>query len=148
MRSKSTVPNNAQQREALYITKFGKFLRKSSLDEVPQIFNIIKGEMSIIGSRPALWTQYDLIRERDKYGVNAFRPGLTGWAQINGRDELPIPVKVEYDRYYMEHQSLRLDLKIFIKSITNILRAKGVVEGSQAEEPAEGQSVDKAVQTA
>lgn len=112
-----------------YITKVGKFLRKSSLDELPQIINILKGEMSIIGPRPALWNQYDLIEERDKYGANDVMPGLTGWAQINGRDELEIDVKAKLDGEYVERMSFAFDVKCFIGTITSVLKHDGVVEG-------------------
>lgn len=112
-----------------YITKVGKFLRKTSLDELPQIFNIIKGEMAIIGPRPALWNQYDLIAARDKYNANDVRPGLTGWAQINGRDELPITVKSELDGEYIQKMNLAFDLKCFVGTITSVLKSDGVIEG-------------------
>lgn len=116
-----------------YITRTGHFLRKTSLDELPQIFNILKGEMSIIGPRPALWNQYDLIAERDKYGANDVMPGLTGWAQINGRDELEIPVKAKLDGYYVEHMGFRFDCICFLKTITSVLKSDGVVEGGTGE---------------
>ena len=112
-----------------YITKVGKFLRKTSLDELPQIFNIIKGEMAIIGPRPALWNQYDLIAERDKYNANDVRPGLTGWAQINGRDELPITVKSELDGQYIQKMNFAFDVKCFVGTITSVLKSDGVIEG-------------------
>ncbi|WP_319470051.1 sugar transferase [uncultured Trichococcus sp.] len=112
-----------------YITKVGKFLRKTSLDELPQIFNIIKGEMAIIGPRPALWNQYDLIAERDKYNANDVRPGLTGWAQINGRDELPIDVKSELDGEYIKKMNFVFDVKCFVGTITSVLKSDGVIEG-------------------
>ncbi|WP_275658094.1 sugar transferase [Trichococcus alkaliphilus] len=112
-----------------YITKIGKFLRKTSLDELPQIFNIIKGEMAIIGPRPALWNQYDLIAERDKYNANDVRPGLTGWAQINGRDELPITVKSELDGEYIQKMNFTFDAKCFVGTITSVLKSEGVLEG-------------------
>nr|WP_321302575.1 sugar transferase [uncultured Trichococcus sp.] len=112
-----------------YITKVGKFLRKTSLDELPQIFNIIKGEMAIIGPRPALWNQYDLIAERDKYNANDVRPGLTGWAQINGRDELPITVKSELDGEYIQKMNFAFDIKCFVGTITSVLKSDGVIEG-------------------
>ena len=112
-----------------YITKVGKFLRKTSLDELPQIFNIIKGEMAIIGPRPALWNQYDLIAERDKYSANDVRPGLTGWAQINGRDELPITVKSELDGEYIQKMNFAFDVKCFVGTITSVLKSDGVIEG-------------------
>ena len=117
--------NNPDQ----YITKVGRFLRKTSLDELPQIINILKGDMSIIGPRPALWNQYDLIAERDKYGANDVLPGLTGWAQINGRDELEIPVKAKLDGYYVKHMGLAMDVKCFFGTFTAVLSSKGVVEG-------------------
>lgn len=116
-----------------YITRTGRFLRKTSLDELPQIFNILKGEMSIIGPRPALWNQDDLIAERDKYGANDVTPGLTGWAQVNGRDELEITVKAKLDGYYVEHMSFRFDCICFLKTITSVLRSDGVVEGGTGE---------------
>ena len=112
-----------------WITKVGKFLRKTSLDELPQIFNILIGEMAIVGPRPALWNQYDLIAERDKYGANDIMPGLTGWAQINGRDELPIDVKAKLDGEYVEKMSFSFDIEIFFKTIFSVLRSEGVVEG-------------------
>lgn len=116
-----------------YITKAGKFLRKTSLDELPQIINILKGEMSIIGPRPALWNQEDLIKERDKYKANDVRPGLTGWAQINGRDELEIEDKAKLDGDYVKHMSFLFDLKCFFGTITSVLRSDGVVEGGTGE---------------
>ena len=113
------------------ITKIGRFLRKSSLDELPQIWNILVGEMSIIGPRPALWNQFDLIAERDKYGANDVRPGLTGLAQVMGRDELPIDVKAKYDGDYAQNITFANDVKIFFGTITSVLGAKGVKEGKQ-----------------
>lgn len=112
-----------------YITKTGRFLRKTSLDELPQIINILKGEMSIIGPRPALWNQYDLIAERDKYGANDVIPGLTGWAQINGRDELEIKVKAKLDGEYVKRLSFLFDVKCLFGTITSVLRHDGIVEG-------------------
>ncbi|PRO65833.1 sugar transferase [Alkalicoccus urumqiensis] len=112
-----------------YITKMGKFLRKTSLDELPQILNILSGKMSIIGPRPALWNQYDLIAERDKYGANDIPPGLTGWAQINGRDELPIEVKAELDGEYVKKLGLFMDLKCFFGTFISVLKRDGVIEG-------------------
>ena len=112
-----------------YITKIGCIIRKSSLDELPQIINILIGEMSIIGPRPALWNQYDLIEERDKYGANGIRPGLTGWAQINGRDELPIEVKAKYDGEYAQRMSFLFDLKCFFGTLLVVINRYGVVEG-------------------
>lgn len=112
-----------------YITRMGKFLRKTSLDELPQIWNIFTGDMSIIGPRPALWNQYDLITERDKYGANDVPPGLTGWAQINGRDELPIDVKAKLDGEYVKRMGLAFDLKCFIGTFISVAKSDGVVEG-------------------
>lgn len=112
-----------------YITRVGRFLRKTSLDELPQLFNIIAGQMAIVGPRPALWNQYDLIEERDKYGANDIRPGLTGLAQINGRDELPIPEKARLDGEYAGNISLKTDIKCILGTVTAVLRHKGVVEG-------------------
>ncbi len=124
-----------------YITGVGRFLRKTSLDELPQIFNIFVGQMSVIGPRPALWNQADLIAERDKYGANAVRPGLTGWAQINGRDELPIAVKAQLDGEYCQNISLRFDLKCFFGTIRSVLRHDGVVEGAAVSSKAENEEV-------
>ena len=112
-----------------YITRVGAFLRRSSLDELPQFFNVLKGDMSIVGPRPALYNQDDLIAAREKAGVDAVRPGITGLAQINGRDELPIPVKVRYDREYVENLSLKMDARCFFGTIWSVLRAEGVREG-------------------
>lgn len=115
-----------------YITRIGKFLRKTSLDELPQIWNIFVGDMSVIGPRPALWNQHDLIEERDKYGANDILPGLTGWAQINGRDELPIDIKARLDGEYAQSICLKMDLKCFFGTITSVLKRDGVVEGGTA----------------
>ena len=123
-----------------YITSIGKVLRKTSLDELPQIINILKGDMSIIGPRPALWNQYDLIEERDKYGANDILPGLTGWAQINGRDELEIDVKAKLDGEYVEKMSFLFDCKCFFETITSVLKHEGVVEGGTGELKKEAQS--------
>ena len=117
------------QDPARYITRVGAFLRRSSLDELPQFFNVLKGDMSIVGPRPALYNQDDLIAAREKAGVDAVRPGITGLAQINGRDELPIPVKVRYDREYVENLSLKMDARCFFGPIWSVLRAEGVREG-------------------
>ena len=127
------MPTHMLSNPDQYITKVGKFLRKSSLDELPQILNILAGEMSIVGPRPALWNQYDLIEERDKYGANDVLPGLTGWAQINGRDELEIPVKAKLDGEYVEKFGLAMDIKCFLGTITAVLFHKGVVEGGTGE---------------
>ena len=112
-----------------YITRVGRFLRKTSLDELPQLFNILAGHMAIVGPRPALWNQFDLIAERDRYGANDIRPGLTGWAQINGRDELEIDVKARYDGEYVERMSLAFDIRCILGTVTAVLRRDGVVEG-------------------
>lgn len=111
------------------ITRVGRFLRKTSLDELPQLWNILVGDMAVIGPRPALWNQYDLLAERDKYGANDVRPGLTGWAQIHGRDELEIAEKAKLDGWYVEHISFGLDVKCFFGTITAVLKHDGVVEG-------------------
>ncbi len=123
------MPTHLLENPQQYITRVGRFLRKSSLDELPQIFQIFTGKMSIIGPRPALWNQYDLIEERDKYGANDVLPGLTGWAQINGRDELPIDVKARFDGEYVEKLSFLFDCKCFFGTIFSVLRSDGVVEG-------------------
>lgn len=123
------TPTHLLENPEQYITRVGRFLRKSSLDELPQIWNILRGDMSIIGPRPALWNQFDLIEERDAYGANDVRPGLTGWAQINGRDELEIPVKAKLDGEYVERMSFGFDCRCFFGTITSVLRSDGVVEG-------------------
>ena len=123
------MPTHLLKNPEQYITKTGKFLRKTSLDELPQILNILKGDMAIVGPRPALWNQYDLIAERDKYGANDVRPGLTGWAQINGRDELEIPVKAKLDGEYVEKMGPAMDLRCFFGTFVSVLRGDGVVEG-------------------
>lgn len=123
------VPTHLLTNPEQYISRVGQFLRKSSLDELPQLINIIKGEMSVIGPRPALWNQDDLIAERDNYGANDVRPGLSGWAQINGRDELEIPVKAKLDGEYVEKLSFAMDVKCFFGTITSVLKSDGVVEG-------------------
>ena len=116
-----------------WITKVGRILRKTSLDELPQLFNILSGKMSVIGPRPALWNQFDLIEERDKYGANDVRPGLTGLAQISGRDELEIDVKARLDGEYVEKMSFGFDVKCFLGTITSVLKSEGVVEGGTGE---------------
>lgn len=127
------MPTHMLSNPEQYITRIGKFLRKSSLDELPQIINILKGEMSIVGPRPALWNQFDLIEERDKYGANDVVPGLTGWAQINGRDELEIEVKAKLDGEYVQKFGFMMDMKCFFGTITAVLFHKGVVEGGTGE---------------
>ena len=123
------MPTHLLSSPDAYITKIGKFLRQTSLDELPQILQIVVGKMSIIGPRPALWNQYDLIEERDKYGANDITPGLTGWAQVNGRDELEIPVKAKLDGEYVEKMGFMMDCKCFIMTIFSVARHDGVVEG-------------------
>lgn len=123
------TPTHLLENPEQYITRVGRFLRKTSLDELPQIFNIFAGSMSIIGPRPALWNQDDLYAERAKYGANAVKPGLSGWAQINGRDELPIDVKARLDGEYVEKMSFLFDVKCFFGTIISVLKSDGVVEG-------------------
>ena len=123
------MPTHMLANPEQYITKTGRFLRKTSLDELPQIFNIFKGDMSIVGPRPALWNQDDLGAERDKYGANDVTPGLTGWAQINGRDELEIPVKAKLDGEYVKKYGFTMDVRCFFGTFLSVLRQDGVVEG-------------------
>ena len=125
----SDMPTHLLNDSSRWITPVGKVYRKLSIDELPQIWCILTGKMSIIGPRPALWNQFDLIEERDKYGANDVRPGLTGWAQINGRDELEIPVKAKLDGEYVEKMSFLFDCKCFFGTILAVLRHDGVVEG-------------------
>lgn len=125
------MPTHMLKNADSYITKSGKIFRKASIDELPQIINILKGQMSIIGPRPALWNQEDLIEERNKYNANSIRPGLTGWAQVNGRDELEIPIKAKFDGEYVEKMSLWFDIKIFLKTIIKVFKHDGVVEGEK-----------------
>lgn len=126
------TPTHLLENPEQYITKVGRFLRKTSLDEIPQIWNIFIGQMSIIGPRPALWNQDDLLSKRDKYGANDIKPGLTGWAQINGRDELPIDVKARYDGEYAEKLNFSFDCKCFFKTIKSVLKHDGIVEGGSS----------------
>ena len=123
------IPTHLQKDTELQMTALGRFLRRTSLDELPQLINIIKGEMSIVGPRPALWNQYDLVEERDKYGVHNVKPGLTGWAQINGRDELDISQKARLDGEYVKKMGPGMDLKCFFGTFLPVLRAEGVWEG-------------------
>lgn len=123
------MPTHMLENPEQYITKIGKFLRKTSLDELPQVFNIFVSQMSIIGPRPALWNQDDLVAERDKYGANDIKPGLTGWAQINGRDELEIADKAKLDGEYVEKMSFLFDCECFFGTIKSVLKHEGVVEG-------------------
>ncbi|KAF1303528.1 sugar transferase [Enterococcus sp. JM9B] len=123
------MPTHLLENPDYFITKVGKFLRKTSLDELPQLWNILKGDMAIIGPRPCLWNQYDLIEARDLYGANDIRPGLTGLAQISGRDELEIPVKARLDGTYTKEMSFALDVKCFFGTIGAVFKSDGVVEG-------------------
>lgn len=125
------VPTHLCTEADTYLTGIGGFLRRSSLDELPQLMNIVKGDMSLIGPRPALWNQYDLIEERDKYGANDLRPGLTGWAQINGRDELDVFQKARLDGEYVEKYGFIMDMKCFFGSFRKVVSGEGVVEGSK-----------------
>lgn len=127
------TPTHLLENPEQYITRVGKFLRKTSLDEIPQLWNILKGDMSVIGPRPALWNQYDLLDERDIYGANDIRPGLTGWAQINGRDELEIEVKAKLDGEYVEKMGFLFDCRCFFGTAVSALRGDGVVEGGTGE---------------
>ena len=127
------VPTHQLENPDQYLLKSGKFIRKFSLDELPQLLNIFKGDMSVVGPRPALWNQDDLIAERDKYGANDVKPGLTGWAQINGRDELEIPVKAKLDGEYAQKQSFLFDCRCFFGTFLKVLKHEGVVEGGTGE---------------
>lgn len=126
----TNIPTHLLENPDFYITRVGKILRRTSLDELPQIINILKGDMSIVGPRPALWNQEDLILERDKYGANNIRPGLTGLAQINGRDELEISEKAKLDGEYVKNMSFSSDLKIFVSTIFKVLKHEGIMEGN------------------
>lgn len=125
------TPTHLLDNPTQWITKVGHFLRKTSLDELPQIVNIFTGQMSIIGPRPALWNQLDLVAERDKYKANDIRPGLSGWAQINGRDELPIPQKAKLDGEYVQNISFAFDMKCFVYTVLSVIKHDGVVEGNE-----------------
>ena len=127
------MPTHLLKDPQQYITKVGGFLRKTSLDELPQIINILKGDMAIVGPRPALWNQYDLIEERDKYGANDILPGLTGWAQINGRDELPIAVKARLDGEYVKRMGFLMDVRCILGTVISVVRQEGLVEGGTGE---------------
>lgn len=137
------TPTHLLENPEQYITKVGGFLRKTSLDELPQIFNIFLGQMSVIGPRPALWNQDDLYAERAKYGANSVKPGLSGWAQINGRDELPIDVKAKLDGEYVQKLSLGFDVKCFAGTITSVIKHEGVVEGGTGAMGKENKEADK-----
>lgn len=123
------VPTHLLANPNLFITKTGGFLRKTSIDEIPQVFNILKGDMSFVGPRPSLFTQEDLIEERDKVNAHSVRPGLTGLAQVNGRDEIPIPVKARYDGEYIEKMSFKLDTQLFFRTCISVAKSEGVLEG-------------------
>lgn len=123
------IPTHLLDDPDRYITRVGRLLRKTSWDELPQFFQVFTGKMAIVGPRPALWNQHDLIAERDKYGANDVRPGVTGWAQINGRDELSIPVKAWFDGQYVKKMSFLFDCKCFLITFRSVLRHEGVVEG-------------------
>lgn len=123
------VATHLLEKPEQYITLPGKILRKSSLDELPQLINILKGDMTYVGPRPALYNQYDLIHLRTKAEVHRLLPGVTGWAQINGRDAISIKEKVKYDRYYLQNKSTKFDLKIVFLTVLKVLRADGVIEG-------------------
>ena len=123
------VPTHMLSNPRQWITPVGKFLRRTSMDELPQIFNIFLGQMSVVGPRPALWNQFDLIEERDRYGANDVMPGLTGWAQINGRDELEIPVKAKLDGEYVKRLSFLFDMRCILGSVSAVIHKKGMVEG-------------------
>ena len=124
------TPTHMLRDPQAYITPVGRWLRRTSLDELPQVFNILRGQMSVVGPRPALWNQADLIAERDKYGANDVSPGLTGWAQVNGRDELPIAEKAKLDGYYVAHRSLGMDLRILLRTVGSVLSSEGVLVGA------------------
>lgn len=139
----SDVPTHLFTDAQSFITPIGKILRKTSLDELPQLFNVLKGEMSFIGPRPALWNQFDLTELRDQYNVHSVLPGITGWAQVNGRDEIPLKLKSELDGYYVEHMSLALDIKILVMTFTTVLTSKGVAEGGSESIPEEEKKEEK-----
>ena len=132
------TPTHLLKNPEQYISRVGGFLRKTSLDELPQLFNILSGKMSVVGPRPALWNQYDLLEERDHYGANNVRPGLTGWAQINGRDELEIPIKAKLDGEYVQKLSFSFDCKCFFGTISKVLRHEGIIEGATDKSSHEG----------
>jgi len=140
------TPTHLLENPDQWITKVGKFLRRTSLDELPQIWNIFIGQMSIIGPRPALWNQYDLIKERDKYGANDVPVGLTGWAQINGRDELEIDVKARLDGEYVDKIGLLIDVRCFFGTVISVLRTEGVVEGGTGVKAAQSSQLSYGVE--
>ncbi len=126
------MPTHLLENPNAFITPVGRFIRKTSLDELPQLFNILAGQMAVVGPRPALWNQYDLIAERDRYGANDIRPGLTGWAQVNGRDELPIPVKAKFDGEYVGKIGFAFDCRIIWRTAMQVIHSEGIVEGAAA----------------
>lgn len=127
----SEIPTHLLESPERWITPVGKFLRKTSMDELPQLFCILTGKMSVVGPRPALWNQFDLLEHRDEYGANSVSPGLTGWAQINGRDELPVAVKAKFDGEYIEKMSFLFDCKCFFGTFLKVIKGEGIVEGVQ-----------------
>ncbi|MCD7791677.1 MAG: sugar transferase [Bacteroides thetaiotaomicron] len=127
------MPTHMLENPDAYITRTGRFMRKYSLDEFPQFWQVVGGKLSLIGPRPALWNQNDLVEERDKYGANSVKPGITGWAQINGRDELEIPVKARFDGEYVKNLSFKMDVKCFVGTIVSVIHHDGVVEGGTGE---------------
>ena len=137
------VPTHLLRDPERYITPVGRFLRRTSLDELPQIFSILSGRMSFIGPRPALWNQLDLLAERERCGANDVRPGLSGWAQINGRDELPVAVKARYDGEYAERMSLLFDCRCFFGTLVKVVKREGVVEGGPGRPEEERELVEK-----
>lgn len=137
------VPTHLLRDPERYITPVGRFLRRTSLDELPQIFSILSGKMSFIGPRPALWNQLDLLAERERCGANDVRPGLSGWAQINGRDELPVAVKARYDGEYAERMSLLFDCRCFFGTLVKVMKREGVVEGGPGRPEEERELVEK-----
>ena len=137
------VPTHLLRDPERYITPVGRFLRRTSLDELPQIFPILTGKMSFIGPRPALWNQLDLLAERERYGANDVRPGLSGWAQINGRDELPVAVKARYDGEYAERMGLLFDCRCFFGTLVKVMKREGVVEGGPGRPEEERELVEK-----
>ena len=137
------VPTHLLRDPERWITRSGRVLRRYSLDELPQIFCILTAKMSVIGPRPALWNQGDLLAEREKYGANDIRPGLSGWAQINGRDELPVAVKARYDGEYVERMSFLFDCRCFFGTVWRVLRHNGVMEGGTGETEPQEKMVEK-----
>ena len=128
----SDVPTHLLENPDQYITKFGKFIRRSSLDELPQLFNILIGQMSFIGPRPVVWAEKDVINARSEHNIQIIKPGLSGWAQINGRDRVTLNERIELDEYYLKHFNIWLDMKIFFKTIKRAITQKDVVEGKQS----------------